>query len=99
LADIAGADSPAAVVDAAPDVTREAGGLSDAGCFAGLGDFPGPVCVGDGICWERPLPFGVTLDAIWGVAANDVWAVGAGKKPSCTSTASIGACGRAHPLA
>ncbi len=38
----------------------------------------GSFCVGDGWCWQRPLPFGADMNAAWGSAANDVWAVGNG---------------------
>lgn len=31
-----------------------------------------------GWCWEHPLPFGMNLNAVWGAAANNVWAVGDG---------------------
>jgi len=31
-----------------------------------------------GWTWCNPLPTGVSLDAVWGSAASDVWAVGAG---------------------
>lgn len=34
------------------------------------------ICNKDGWCWMNPLPQGNTLRAIWGSAANDVWAVG-----------------------
>jgi hypothetical protein len=43
-------------------------GLS--GCAAG-------VCTPDKWCWENPLPQGNSLQAVWGSAENDVWAVGA----------------------
>lgn len=35
-----------------------------------------PVCVGDGFCWQNPLPQGNTLRGIWGSSRQDVWAVG-----------------------
>ncbi|HVM65127.1 MAG TPA: hypothetical protein VMU14_09725 [Acidimicrobiales bacterium] len=79
MPDAAQADVADAAPDALPDANpREAGTLSEAGCFTGAADFPGPVCIGDGFCWQRPLPFGVTLNAVWAGAANDAWAVGAG---------------------
>lgn len=37
-----------------------------------------PLCSADGFCWELPAPQGETLRAVWGAAANDVWAVGDG---------------------
>ena len=39
-------------------------------CAAGL-------CMPDLWCWENPLPQGNQLNAVWGSAADDVWAVGA----------------------
>ena len=40
-----------------------------AGCAAG-------VCMPDKWCWENPLPQGNQLQAVWGSAADAVWAVG-----------------------
>ena len=40
------------------------------GCAAG-------VCMPDKWCWENPLPQGNQLNAVWGAAADDIWAVGA----------------------
>lgn len=36
------------------------------------------ICNKDGWCWMNPLPQGNDLRAIWGSAANDIWAVGTG---------------------
>lgn len=34
-------------------------------------------CYQSGFCWQNPLPDGSSLNAVWAVAADDVWAVGA----------------------
>jgi hypothetical protein len=48
--------------------------------FAGPGTvksgFAPRVCSADNWCWHNPLPQGLTLRAIWGPAADDIWAVG-----------------------
>jgi hypothetical protein len=36
------------------------------------------VCSADGWCWQNPLPQGNKVSALWGAAANDLLAVGAG---------------------
>lgn len=38
----------------------------------------GDLCVARGFCWDRPLPFGVNLDGVWGSSPIDIWAVGDG---------------------
>ena len=36
----------------------------------------GSHCSCDGWCWENPLPFGGSAQAIWGAGTDDVWVVG-----------------------
>jgi hypothetical protein len=50
----------------------ECGGRSTANA---CGPIP-TICIGNGWCWENPLPQGHDLNAIWGTAPDDVWAVG-----------------------
>src|SRR5688572_7478809 len=59
------------------DVVSDHGVISDDGGGGDLGVPPGgPGCSVDGWCWVDPLPQGNPLRAVWGAAANDVWAVG-----------------------
>jgi hypothetical protein len=34
------------------------------------------LCSADSVCWENPLPAGVSLNGVWTRAADDAWAVG-----------------------
>ena len=34
------------------------------------------ICSAAGWCWENPLPQGNHIEALWGFAQNEVWAVG-----------------------
>jgi len=37
---------------------------------------PSLVCSPDSWCWTHPLPKAIGLNSVWGIAADDVWAVG-----------------------
>jgi hypothetical protein len=67
------ADATEAADAAAPDAGSD-GAPADALPATDL--FGGPLCLEDGWCWERPLPFGAYLIAAWGSGAGDVWSVG-----------------------
>lgn len=36
------------------------------------------LCTAGNVCWESPLPLDVNINAVWGFATNNLWAVGDG---------------------
>jgi hypothetical protein len=81
--DDGGTKSDATWVDATPPTDSSAADSANAGdapmTSTDGGTLLGPgLCIEDGWCWERPLPFGVALGAVWGSSFDDVWAVGRG---------------------
>ena len=40
--------------------------------------FAQQICTAGKVCWESPLPLDVTMNAIWGFATDNLWAVGDG---------------------
>ena len=71
---------PNACMDLSAD-PNQALGAQDGGVSARV-----PVCSPDNFCWQNPLPQGNPLHAVFGVDANNIWAVGDGGTRPLTST-------------